>query len=126
MNAPSHTLLSVLKENDGHASRKQNRYRPTTPNPGATSIHLSSEFVRRRRPRPAVLLCVLLHRPTDGPILDITAVNIALAEAREKTFQPQGPSDISWTITSYSLIFGSLPAPSAPRRRSASGSSVCS
>src|SRR4029077_20124400 len=39
-------------------------------------------------------------------ILDITAVNIALPSLA-KDLQLTG-SDISWTITSYSLIFGSL------------------
>src|ERR671913_1278416 len=39
-------------------------------------------------------------------ILDITAVNIALPSLA-KDLQLSG-SDISWTITSYSLIFGSL------------------
>ena len=39
-------------------------------------------------------------------ILDITAVNIALPSLAED-LQMSG-SDVSWTITSYSLIFGSL------------------
>src|SRR5918993_4117622 len=39
-------------------------------------------------------------------ILDITAVNIALPSVAED-LQMSG-SDVSWTITSYSLIFGSL------------------
>ena len=39
-------------------------------------------------------------------ILDITAVNIALPSLA-KDLQLSG-SSISWTITSYSLIFGSL------------------
>src|SRR6185312_3907278 len=39
-------------------------------------------------------------------ILDITAVNIALPQIA-RDLQLSGPS-ISWTITSYSLIFGSL------------------
>src|SRR5206468_3793772 len=39
-------------------------------------------------------------------ILDITAVNIALPSLA-KDLQLTG-SDISWTITSYSLMFGSL------------------
>ena len=52
-----------------------------------------------------VLLFVLLIAQL-MVILDITAVNIALPSLA-KDLQLTG-SDISWTITSYSLIFGSL------------------
>src|SRR2546423_523084 len=52
-----------------------------------------------------VLLLVLLIAQL-MVILDITAVNIALPSLA-KDLQLTG-SDISWTITSYSLIFGSL------------------
>jgi EmrB/QacA subfamily drug resistance transporter len=55
--------------------------------------------------RGGVLLFVLLIAQL-MVILDITAVNIALPSlARDLRI---GGSDISWTITSYSLIFGSL------------------
>ena len=52
-----------------------------------------------------VLLVVLLIAQL-MVILDITAVNIALPSLA-RDLQLSG-SDISWTITSYSLIFGSL------------------
>jgi EmrB/QacA subfamily drug resistance transporter len=39
-------------------------------------------------------------------ILDISAVNVALPDLAEDLHI--GPTDLSWTITSYSLIFGSL------------------
>src|SRR6266702_4615904 len=55
--------------------------------------------------RNAALLLVLLVAQL-MVILDITAVNIALPSLA-KDLQLTG-SDISWTITSYSLIFGSL------------------
>jgi len=53
----------------------------------------------------AVLLFVLLIAQL-MVILDITAVNIALPSLA-KDLQLSG-SQISWTITSYSLVFGSL------------------
>jgi MFS family permease len=46
-------------------------------------------------------------------ILDITAMNIAMPSIASD-LQLSG-SSISWTITSYSLIFGSLPSPGWPR-----------
>ena len=52
-----------------------------------------------------VLLFVLLVAQL-MVILDITAVNIALPSLAQD-LQISGP-DVSWTITSYSLIFGSL------------------
>src|SRR4051812_338380 len=55
--------------------------------------------------KTAALLLVLLVAQL-MVILDITAVNIALPSLA-KDLQLTG-SDISWTITSYSLIFGSL------------------
>jgi EmrB/QacA subfamily drug resistance transporter len=56
-------------------------------------------------PRSGVLLLVLLIAQL-MVILDITAVNIALPSLAADL--ELGGSDISWTITSYSLIFGSL------------------
>src|SRR6187401_1563628 len=70
--------------------------------------HLGSESVRgdvgrgtrRRWLLPLLLVAQLMV------ILDITAVNIALPSVASD-LELTG-SDISWTITSYSLIFGSL------------------
>src|SRR6186997_3587494 len=55
--------------------------------------------------RNAVLLGVLLVAQL-MVILDITAVNIALPSLA-RDLQLSG-STVSWTITSYSLVFGSL------------------
>ena len=105
MNAPSHTLLSVLKTTAAkHHGRK------------TAATKLSTAPVRRHEHRPssskspagtggAVLLFVLLIAQL-MVILDITAVNIALPSLA-KDLQLSG-SQISWTITSYSLVFGSL------------------
>lgn len=58
-----------------------------------------------RAPRRGLLLLVLLMAQL-MVILDITAVNIALPSLAADL--GLAGSDISWTITSYSLIFGSL------------------
>jgi EmrB/QacA subfamily drug resistance transporter len=103
MNAPSHTLLSVLK-------------RTTALHHGRNTATAATTPVRCHEHRPTVsespagkgrgvLLFVLLIAQL-MVILDITAVNIALPSLA-KDLQLTG-SDISWTITSYSLIFGSL------------------
>ncbi len=105
MNAPSHTLLSVLKTT---AAKHHGR--------NAAATKLSTAPGRRHEHRPnsskspagkggAVLLFVLLIAQL-MVILDITAVNIALPSLA-KDLQLSG-SQISWTITSYSLVFGSL------------------
>jgi EmrB/QacA subfamily drug resistance transporter len=92
MNARSHTLSSVLKRTaalqpDGHRA-----HRPSgSESPAGTGR--------------GVLLFVLLIAQL-MVILDITAVNIALPSLA-RDLQLTG-SDLSWTITSYSLIFGSL------------------
>jgi EmrB/QacA subfamily drug resistance transporter len=105
MSATSHTLLSVVKRTAAmhHGSKAATATAPTTP-------------VRRHEHGPAVsespagksrrvLLFVLLIAQL-MVILDITAVNIALPSLA-KDLELTG-SEISWTITSYSLIFGSL------------------
>jgi EmrB/QacA subfamily drug resistance transporter len=84
------------------------RTKPKTATPGKASGHH-----RPGTPRPAahergksgLLLLVLLVAQL-MVILDITAVNIALPSLAGD-LQLTG-SDISWTITSYSLVFGSL------------------
>src|SRR3954452_2837767 len=67
------------------------RNRPSSPHPAS-----------RSRTRLLVLLCVAQLMV----ILDISAVNVALPDMAKDLDISGG--DIGWTITSYSLIFGSL------------------
>ncbi len=91
MKAPGRTFLSVLKSTAAkHHGTKTVAAAPTTSRAGKSR---------------GVLLLVLLVAQL-MVILDITAVNIALPSLA-KDLQLTG-SNISWTITSYSLIFGSL------------------
>ena len=62
----------------------------------------SSHPVSRSRTRLLVLLCIAQLMV----ILDISAVNVALPDMAKDLDISGG--DIGWTITSYSLIFGSL------------------
>src|SRR3954453_20455431 len=66
--------------------------------------HHSSDQAAPSRKSMALLLVLLVAQLM--VILDITAVNIALPSLA-KDLQLSG-SQISWTITSYSLVFGSL------------------
>ena len=105
MNAHSHTPRSVLQRMKAmHHGRTTATAATTTRGHGHE--HRPSEA---KSPsdggRRAVLLGVLLVAQL-MVILDITAVNIALPTLA-KDLQLSG-SDISWVITSYSLIFGSL------------------
>src|SRR5215216_3466548 len=66
---------------------------------------------RRRQPstsrnssRPALLVVLLVAQLM--VILDISAVNLALPDMASDL--GIGGGDITWTITSYSLVFGSL------------------
>jgi EmrB/QacA subfamily drug resistance transporter len=105
MNAPSHTLLSVLKTTAAkHHGRKTVAAPPTTP-PGRRHEHRSGGSQSPAGKGRGVLLFVLLIAQLMVS-LDIKAVNIALPSLA-KDLQLTG-SNISWTITSYSLIFGSL------------------
>jgi EmrB/QacA subfamily drug resistance transporter len=105
MKTRSHTLLSVVKKTAAmHHGRKTATAAPST------SRARRHEHRRSGSERPAgkgggALLFVLLVAQL-MVILDITAVNIALPSLA-KDLQLTG-SSISWTITSYSLIFGSL------------------
>jgi EmrB/QacA subfamily drug resistance transporter len=77
----------------------------TTHPPGAADGHRPDTARSAGQSRSRLLLPVLLVAQL-MVILDITAVNIALPSlARDLNLSG---SDISWTITSYSLIFGSL------------------
>ena len=67
-------------------------------------MHASSHTESPGKGRGVLLFVLLIAQLM--VILDITAVNIALPSLA-KDLQLTG-SDISWTITSYSLIFGSL------------------
>src|SRR5881397_3370710 len=72
----------------------------------------------RRRPRPdkpprdrvfstrSLLLLFVLSLAQLMVILDISAVNVALPDLAKDVGLAR--ADLSWTITSYSLIFGSL------------------
>jgi EmrB/QacA subfamily drug resistance transporter len=105
MNARSHTLSSVMKRTAAlHHGRTTAAPTPeTTPNghpPHRPSVSESPAGTGR-----GVLLFVLLIAQL-MVILDITAVNIALPSLAQD-LQLSG-SQISWTITSYSLVFGSL------------------
>src|SRR6185503_7622071 len=83
MHASSHTLRAVVK--------------------GTTAVHHGTKTATAKG--RGVLLFVLLIAQL-MVILDITAVNIALPSlARDLRLTG---SNVSWTITSYSLIFGSL------------------
>ncbi len=105
MSAQSPTLLSVLKRTAAmHHGRKTATATPTTP-PGRRHAHGPSGSESPAGKGRGVLLFVLLIAQL-MVILDITAVNIALPSLA-KDLQLTG-SNISWTITSYSLIFGSL------------------
>ncbi len=105
MNVHSHILRSVLKR-----TASMHRGRTTATTTRATTAGHRHEHRPGDSESPAgkgrsVLLFVLLIAQL-MVILDITAVNIALPSVA-KDLQLSG-SDISWTITSYSLIFGSL------------------
>ena len=105
MNASSHALLSVLKTT---AAKHHGRNTATTKlstAPGQRHEHRPSSSKSPAGKGGAVLLFVLLIAQL-MVILDITAVNIALPSLA-KDLQLSG-SQISWTITSYSLVFGSL------------------
>ncbi len=104
MKAPSHTKLSLRQR-----LAAMHHGGDTAPAPAATHGHHHGHRLAGS-PAPAgkghgVLLGVLLIAQL-MVILDITAVNIALPSLA-RDLQLSG-SDISWTITSYSLIFGSL------------------
>src|SRR3954463_10583883 len=66
--------------------------------------HHSSDQAAPSRKSMALLFVLLVAQLM--VILDITAVNIALPSLA-KDLQLSG-SEVSWTITSYSLVFGSL------------------
>jgi EmrB/QacA subfamily drug resistance transporter len=104
MSAPSHTLLSVLK---GTTAKHHGTKTATAP-PATASRRLDHRRSGSESPAGkggGVLLFVVLIAQL-MVILDITAVNIALPSLA-RDLQLTG-SNISWTITSYSLIFGSL------------------
>jgi EmrB/QacA subfamily drug resistance transporter len=104
MNAPSHTLPSFLKRIASHHG-KRTAIPATATTPGRRHEHRPGGSEAPAGKGRSVLLFVLLIAQL-MVILDITAVNIALPSLA-KDLQLRG-SDISWTITSYSLIFGSL------------------
>src|SRR5687768_2044573 len=105
MNAPSHTLLSVLKRTATlHHGRKAATATVTT-TPRRRHEHLPGGSESPAGKGRGLLLFVLLIAQL-MVILDITAVNIALPSLANDLHLTG--SDISWTITSYTLVFGSL------------------
>jgi len=70
----------------------------------ATSVHPAGAPAAASKTRPVLLGVLLIAQLM--VILDITAVNIALPSLATDLDLPG--SSVSWTITSYSLIFGSL------------------
>jgi EmrB/QacA subfamily drug resistance transporter len=105
MNAHSHTLLSVLKRATAmHHGRKTAAAAPAIA-PSRRHGHRPTGSASSAGEGRVVLLFVLLIAQL-MVILDITAVNIALPSLASDLHLTG--SDISWTITSYSLVFGSL------------------
>jgi EmrB/QacA subfamily drug resistance transporter len=105
MNARSHTSPSVLKRAAAMHHGRKTSTAAVAATPGRRHEHRPSGSESPAGKGRGVLLFVLLIAQL-MVILDITAVNIALPSLA-KDLQLSG-SDISWTITSYSLIFGSL------------------
>ena len=70
----------------------------------ATSVHPAGAPAAASKTRPVLLGVLLIAQLM--VILDITAVNIALPSLATDLDLPG--SSVSWTITSYSHIFGSL------------------
>ena len=103
MSAQSHTPPSVLKSVTAmHHARKTATASPATSH-GPRHRHAGSEAQSGKA--GGVLLGAILVAQL-MVILDITAVNIAMPSIATD-LQLSG-SSVSWTITSYSLIFGSL------------------
>src|ERR687888_463820 len=104
MDAPSHTLLSALKRTTAmHHQRKAAASPATTPARPHEHQPTGSQSPTRRG--SGLLLFVLLIAQL-MVILDITAVNIAMPSLAHD-LKISGAT-ISWTITAYSLVFGSL------------------
>ncbi len=86
---------------DGHSDRPDHRNsHHTDAAPGATPAHRA--HIRPGAASLLLLVCVAQLMV----ILDITAVNVALPQLASGLHI--NSSDIGWTVTSYSLIFGSL------------------
>jgi EmrB/QacA subfamily drug resistance transporter len=103
MNAPSRTLLSALKRTA--AMHHQRAAATPTTTRGRPHEHQPAGSESPTGRGSGVLLFVLLIAQL-MVILDITAVNIAMPSlARDLKISG---ATISWTITAYSLVFGSL------------------
>src|SRR3954451_18192463 len=105
MNARSHAMPSVLKRTAARHHARKTVTATTSTTPGRHHAHEGSHPEPVAEKGRGLLLSVLLIAQL-MVILDITAVNIALPSLAQD-LQLEG-SDVSWTITSYSLIFGSL------------------
>jgi EmrB/QacA subfamily drug resistance transporter len=106
MHAQTHTSVSIVKRTMAalHHGRKTATATPAT-RPSRRHEHRPSGSESPAGKGGGVLLFVVLIAQL-MVILDITAVNIALPSLA-KDLQLTG-SSVSWTITSYSLIFGSV------------------
>ena len=93
----SDLLIQTVTSNLGEVKLMQHK-RATSRNQGQS--HTGDSTKPRRWLLPVLLVAQLTV------ILDITAVNIALPSLAED--MALSGSEISWTITSYTLIFGSL------------------
>jgi EmrB/QacA subfamily drug resistance transporter len=103
MNAHSHTLVSLFKKLAAmHQRGKSAAATPATQ--GRRHRHHGGSTSHGPKAGGALLGVLLVAQLM--VILDITAVNIALPSLA-KDLQLSG-SNIAWTITSYTLIFGSM------------------
>lgn len=103
MKTRSHSPLSVVKQLIAkHHGTATTTHTPATPS--TAHRHAGAAHASPARSRTALLFVLLVAQMM--VILDITAVNIALPSLAED-LELTG-SSISWTITSYTLIFGSL------------------
>src|SRR5215204_3464912 len=99
------TTMSNIERDEEMLQHKKSATAPPKPAPGAHHRHGSAPPNEAGDKKSGALLIVLLIAQL-MVILDITAVNIALPSLAGDLHLTG--SDISWTITSYSLIFGSL------------------
>ena len=105
MNAHSHTLKSFLTRTTASHHGETAATTTTAPTEARHHEHRPSGSGSPAGNGRAVLLCVLLIAQL-MVILDITAVNIALPSLAADL--KLSGATVSWTITSYSLVFGSL------------------
>src|SRR5882724_6793845 len=106
MNAHSHALLTALKRTTAAMHHGSKTDTPTPANNGKPHLHHGHDHSGAVGDKAGFALLGVLLVAQLMVILDITAVNIALPSLA--TDMKLSGSAVSWTITSYSLIFGSL------------------